>query len=378
MRSFQIQIPRETLDDLRHRLARTRWPDEVTGAGWDYGTNLAYLKELTEYWQTGFDWRKQEAAINRFPQFLAEVDGVTLHFIHVRSKEPKALPLILLHGWPGSFYQMTKLLPLLTDPVAHGGNPADAFDVVVPSPPGYGFSERPTEQGMTVGRIAGLFDALMTRELGYSRYAAEGGDLGAGVAAVMVNKFPEHLVGLLSIGGNPRITDVPNDMTPAEKEFVEKTQAWEQGETAYALLHATKPQTLTYGLNDSPVGLAAWLVEKYRSWSDSHGDVETRFTKDELLTFVMLYWVTGTIGSSVRLYYESNREPQNPADWKPTNLPLASVVYPGDIAVPPREWVERTTKLARYTLMPRGGHFGEWEEPELLAEELRTFFRDLR
>lgn len=378
MQSFQIQIPQETLDDLRQRLTQTRWTDEVTGADWDYGTNRTYLKELVNYWQTEFDWRAQEAALNQFPQFLAEVDGVNLHFIHARSKEPNALPIVLLHGWPGSFYQMTKLLPLLTDPAAHGGVAADAFDVVVPSLPGYGFSERPGQQGMTVSRMAEVFDALMTTTLGYPRYAAEGSDLGAGVAAVMVNRFPEHVVGLQSNGGNPRILDVPDDLTPAEQEFVKKTQAWMQGEGAYAMLHATKPQTLAYGLNDSPVGLAAWLVEKYRSWSDCHGDVETRFSKNELLTFVTLYWVTGTIGSSIRLYYESNREPQNPKDWKPTDVPLALAVYPGDIAVPPREWVERTTKLARFTVMPKGGHFAEWEEPNLLAEELRTFFRDLR
>lgn len=390
---FRINVPRGTLEDLRQRLRRTRWPDAVDGADWDYGVNIDEMRSIVGYWGDGFDWRGQEASLNQLPQFRTTVEGVGLHFVHVRGRgRPSGgapIAIVLLHGWPGSFYQMSKLVPLLADPGSYGGDPADAFDVVVPSLPGFGFSDRPTVRGMTVGRMAPLIDGLMTRALGYARYAASGGDIGAGVVGQLAQQFPAHIIATQMNGGNPYIFQVPADLSATERAFVEKAQAWMQAEGAYAMLQSTKPQTLAMALNDSPAGLAAWLIERYRGWSDSVGpdgrrDVSRRFTLDELLTFVTLYWVTETIASSMRVYYEGAHDPAGyaPAKVAPGAAgpppPAALAVWPGDIAVPPREWAERQGKLARFTVMPRGGHFPEWEEPQLVAEELRAFLRPFR
>jgi len=373
--SFAVNIPQATLDDVRDRLARTRWTDEVAGAGWDYGANLAYLKELTSYWRDTFDWRTQEQAINAFPHFRAIVDGVGIHFIHQRGTGDNPLPLVLLHGWPSSFWQMLKVIPLLTDPAAHGGDAADSFDVVVPSLPGYGFSDRPAEPGMSVGRIADLCAALMAGELGYARYAARGSDLGAGVLQQLALVHPDALIGLHLSGTNPYVGQVPDDLTDAEKQFVANAQQWTMQEMAYAMEHSSKPQTLATGLNDSPAGLAAWLVEKFRRWSDCDGDVEARFSKDELLTNLTIYWATETINSSIRLYYETARHPGN---WGRVEVPTGMLMSPKDMFPTPRAWVERSYNVTRWTEIPRGGHFLEWEEPELVVEDIRAFFRPLR
>jgi pimeloyl-ACP methyl ester carboxylesterase len=372
---FTVQIAQETLDDLRERLARTRWPDEVAGAGWDYGANLAYMKELVAYWRNRFDWRAQEEALNRFAHFRADVDGCGIHFIHERGKGPNPLPLLLLHGWPSSFVQMLKIIPLLTDPASHGGDPADSFDVIAPSLPGYGFSDRPSERGMSVGRIAGLFATLMTDALGYRRYAARGTDLGAGVLAQLAVTQPDALVGLHLSGTNPYLGEVPEDLTDEEKEFVANAQRWMQTEMAYALEHSSKPQTLAYGLNDSPVGLAAWIIEKFRAWSDCDGDLETVFTKDELLTNLTIYWATETIHSSIRLYYETARDAGR---WGRAEVPTATLAFPRDMFPTPRSWVERSGRVDRWTEASSGGHFPEWEVPESVAEDMRAFFRPLR
>jgi len=373
--SFAVNIPQATLDDVRDRLARTRWTDEVAGAGWDYGANLAYLKELTSYWRDTFDWRTQEQAINAFPHFRAIVDGVGIHFIHQRGTGDNPLPLVLLHGWPSSFWQMLKVIPLLTDPAAHGGDAADSFDVVVPSLPGYGFSDRPAEPGMSVGRIADLCAALMAGELGYARYAARGSDLGAGVLQQLALVHPDALIGLHLSGTNPYVGQVPDDLTDAEKQFVANAQQWTMQEMAYAMEHSSKPQTLATGLNDSPAGLAAWLVEKFRRWSDCDGAIETRFSKDELLTNLTIYWATETINSSIRLYYETARHPGN---WGRVEVPTGMLMSPKDMFPTPRAWVERSYNVTRWTEIPRGGHFLEWEEPELVVEDIRAFFRPLR
>jgi len=373
--SFAVNIPQATLDDVRDRLARTRWTDEVAGAGWDYGANLAYLKELTSYWRDTFDWRTQEQAINAFPHFRAIVDGVGIHFIHQRGTGDNPLPLVLLHGWPSSFWQMLKVIPLLTDPAAHGGDAADSFDVVVPSLPGYGFSDRPAEPGMSVGRIADLCAALMAGELGYARYAARGSDLGAGVLQQLALVHPDALIGLHLSGTNPYVGQVPDDLTDAEKQFVANAQQWTMQEMAYAMEHSSKPQTLATGLNDSPAGLAAWLVEKFRRWSDCDGAIETRFSKDELLTNLTIYWATETINSSIRLYYETAR---NPGNWGRVEVPTGMLMSPKDMFPTPRAWVERSYNVTRWTEIPRGGHFLEWEEPELVVEDIRAFFRPLR
>jgi len=373
---FTVRIPQEILDDLRDRLARTRWPDEVEGAGWDYGANLDYMRELVGYWKDRFDWRAQERAMNRFSHHRARLDGFGLHFIRERGRGADSLPLLLLHGWPASFLQMLPITPLLADPVSHGGDAADAFDAIIPSLPGYGFSDRPAERGMTVARIAGLLHRLMTGELGYERYGIRGSDLGAGVAVQLALSHPDSVIGIHLSGTNPSVPFVPPDLSPAEERFLRDAENWRNTESGYAMEQSTKPQTLAYGLSDSPAGLAAWIVEKFRAWSDCGGDVERRFSKDELLANLTLYWATGTIGSSVRLYYESVRDRE--ARWGRVEVPTAMAMFPKDMFPTPREWANRWCAIRRWTEMPRGGHFGEMEEPELLAADIRAFFRGLR
>ena len=371
---FTVDIPDATLDDLRERLARTRWPDEVAGAGWDYGTNLSYLKELAAYWQDGFDWRARERDLNDFAHFRAEIEGVNVHFVHERGKGPNPTPLLLLHGWPSSFVQMLPIIPLLTDPAAHGGDVAVSFDVVAGSLPGYGFSDRPAERGWSVNRMAGLFHSLMTEVLGYARYGTRSSDLGAGVTTAIALAHPEALIGVHTGGTNPWVQGVPENLTAAEQAFVADAQRWSMEEMAYAMEQSSKPQTLAYGLNDSPVGLAAWVVEKFRRWSDCDGDVEKRFSKDDLLTNLTIYWATETIGSSMRLYFESVRDP---AGWVRPEVPTAMLMPAKDMFPTPREWAERFGRIDRWTEIDRGGHFIEWEEPALVADDLRAFFASL-
>jgi pimeloyl-ACP methyl ester carboxylesterase len=372
---FTIEVTDDALADLRRRLAATRWPDEVDGAGWDYGTNLDYVKTLAAYWCDDFDWRAQEATLNQFAQFRADIDGVGVHFIHERGRGPRPLPLIITHGWPSSFAQMLKIIPLLTDPARHGGDAADAFDVVVPSLPGFGFSDRPRERGLDGQRITALWARLMADVLGYRRFAAAGGDLGSGITRRLALAHPELVVGIhLTDVGYPT-ADRP-DLSDAERRYLSAVRDWSAREGAYAHLQSTKPQTLAYGLTDSPVGLAAWIVEKFRAWSDCDGDVERRFSKDELLTTIMIYWVTGTINSSVRLYYEGSHAPPLTPEQR-SEVPAGVAIFPKDLALPPREWAERGLRVERWTEMPRGGHFAAMEEPDLLVEDLRAFFRAL-
>jgi pimeloyl-ACP methyl ester carboxylesterase len=372
---FEVSISQATLEDLRERLAATRWPDEIEGAGWDYGANLEYMKELVGYWLEDFDWRTQEERINSFANYRAEVDGLGIHFIHERGRGENPVPLLALHGWPSSFYQILKIVPLLTEPGALGGSSADLFDVIVPSLPGYGFSDRPRERGMSTSRVAEFLHKLMTEELGYERYATRASDLGAGVSQQLALAYPESLIGLHHNGTNPYVGEVPDDLTAAEQEFVQNARNWSFQEMAYAMEHSSKPQTLAYGLNDSPAGLAAWIVEKFWRWSDNDGNLESRFTKDEILANLTIYWATETIGSSMRLYYETARDP---GSWGRVEVPTAMMMSPKDMFPTPREWVERSYKVERWTDIDRGGHFLEWEEPELVAEDVRTFFRPLR
>jgi pimeloyl-ACP methyl ester carboxylesterase len=372
---FEVSIPQATLEDLRERLAATRWSDEIEGAGWDYGANLEYVKELGGYWLEDFDWRTQEERINSFANYRADVDGLGIHFIHERGRGEDPVPVLALHGWPSSFYQMLKIVPLLTDPGAHGGYSADSFDVIVPSLPGYGFSDRPRKRGMSASRVAELLHKLMTEELGYERYATRASDLGAGVSQQLALSYPESLIGLHHNGTNPYLGEVPDDLTEAEQEFVQNAQSWSFQEMAYAMEHSSKPQTLACGLNDSPAGLAAWVVEKFWRWSDTGGDLESRFTKDEILANLTIYWATETIGSSMRLYYETARDP---GSWDRVEVPTAMMMSPKDMFPTPREWVERSYNVERWTDIDRGGHFLEWEEPGLVAEDARAFFRPLR
>ena len=382
VKPFQIQVHDEVLDDLQRRLETVRWPDEIPNSGWDYGTNLEYVKGLIEYWRTGFDWRTQEAKLNAFNHFKSKVDGLDIHFVHERGKGPNPIPLVITHGWPSTFFEMHKIIPLLADPSSHGGDPTDAFDVVAPSLPGFGFSDQPTERGMEVQRVARMWKTLMTENLGYPRFAASGGDIGAAVTSRLGHGHADSTIGIHLTGSITRPTPYlgpgSRELTEAERAFIDQRGQWQQDEGGYNHIQGTKPQTLSYGLNDSPLGLAAWIVEKYRSWSDCGGDVERRFTKDELLTNVTIYWVTQTIGSSVRMYYENERNPWAMSKDKQVQTPTAIAIFPGEISRPPQEWAERSFNVCHWTEMPRGGHFAALEEPQLLAEDLRAFFRSYR
>ena len=367
-RSFQIEVPEAALADLRERLHRTRWPSEIAGSGWTYGTNKTYLQALCAYWADEFDWRAQETILNRHDHFTRDVDGFGLHYIHAKGQGPSPLPLVLTHGWPGTFYDFDKVIEPLADPGAHGGDPADAFDVVVPSIPGYAFSERPAVTGYGPARTAELWDRLMTA-LGYHRYGAHGGDWGVLVTGLLGWKYPERVVGIHRlIGGIPRVEPQPD-------ESDEERQIRLAEGSGYGHIQSTRPQTLAYGLTDSPAGLAGWIVEKWQAWSDCGGDIESRFTKDELLTTVSLYWLTETIHSSCRLYYENAHDRANRLDGR--------IDVPSGYAV--CRWLTQTRddlahncNLVRWTEFERGGHFAAFEEPQLLVDDLREFFRPLR
>lgn len=377
LEKFDIKISEQLLDDLQGRLEQTRWPDQIEGADWQYGTNLDYLKSLADYWQNQFDWQRQEDFINSFPNFKANVDGTDIHFIHVRSNGKNAIPLVLLHGWPSSFYQMLKIVSLLVDPKHQDDQSDICFDVIIPSLPGYGFSSRSAKPGMSVSAIAELLLKLLTEHLEYQKFALRASDMGAGVAKEIAISNPESVIGLHLSGTNPYIANIPADLSDAEQEFIGKIQQFQMQEFAYAMLQSTKPQTLTVGLNDSPMGLAAWIVEKFRAWSDCDGNIEQRFSKDELLANLTIYWATETIGSSIRLYYESSHNP-SPGFSKYVEVPTGMAVFPKDMIPEPREWAEREYNIVHWTEMPRGGHFGEWEEPEILADDLFTFFHALK
>ena len=381
IRPFEIHVSDEVLDDLRRRISETRWPDELPGTEWDYGSNLGYMRELTEYWRTDFDWRAQERLINSFRHFKADMDGLGIHFIHERGKGSDPMPLVITHGWPGSFFEMYKIIPLLTDPASHGGDPGDSFDVVAPSLPGFGFSDHAQERGMEVGKTAALWEELMTKGLGYPRFAAHGGDIGAGVTSRLGHGHADSMIGihLTSVTRpTPYLGAEARELSEAEKTLVREREEWQSAEGGYAHIQGTKPQTLAYGLNDSPTGLAAWIVEKYRTWSDCEGNVERRFTKDELLTTVTIYWVTESISSSTRMYKENQRYDWTMERDERIEVPTGVAAFPAEISRPPREWAERSYNLRRWTHMPAGGHFAALEEPQLLAEEIREFFRPLR
>jgi pimeloyl-ACP methyl ester carboxylesterase len=379
--SLTIEVPDAVLDDLDRRLETIRWPGEIPGSDWDYGTSLGYVQELVEYWRTRFDWRAQERRINAFHHYKTIIDGLGIHFIHEPGQGPTPMPLIITHGWPGTFFEMYKMIPLLTDPAGHGGDPADAFDVVVPSMPGYGFSDPPTQRGLHVFKVADLWVKLLTDRLGYRRFGAQGGDWGASVTSYLGFAYPRNLMGIHVTSmtrPTPYLGPGSRALSAAEKTYLEQREAWLQAEGGYSHIQGTKPQTLSYGLNDSPAGLAAWIAEKYRTWSDCQGDIESRFTKDELLTTIMLYWVTQTINSSTRLYYETQRQPWALQQGERIAVPSAMAAFPKEISRPPREWGERSFNVQQWTEMPRGGHFAALEEPELLANDIRAFFRPLR
>ncbi|GHO98994.1 multidrug MFS transporter [Reticulibacter mediterranei] len=373
---FTVHIDEAILVDLHQRLAQTRWPDELSNEDWEYGTNLPYLQELVRYWLEEYDWRAQERLLNTYPQFQTEIEGVSLHFLHVRGQGTRPLPLVLSHGWPGSFFEMYKIVGPLTDPARFGGDPADSFDVVVPSLPGYGFSGPTRTRGITAGRMADIFAALM-RELGYERFAAQGGDWGSYVTSFLGRAYPDRVVGI-HINMLPSRSVLSQEVTTdAERLWSERRARWIQEETGYSHIQGTRPQTLAYGLNDSPAGLAGWIIEKFRVWSDCHGDVESVFTKDELLTNIMIYWVTQTINSSMRLYYESSHQLDAVFSQR-VEVPTGVAVFPAEIPVPPRSLAQRLYNIQRWTEMSAGGHFAALEQPQALVEDIRAFFRPLR
>jgi pimeloyl-ACP methyl ester carboxylesterase len=378
---FLIDIPDAQIDALNARLLHTRWPDQFDGEPWALGTDRTYLRELVDYWATAYDWRAAQRRLNQQPQFIADIGGLRVHFLHRRGLGPQPYPLVVTHGWPGSFIEFVDLLQHLCDPASVGADPADAFDVVVPSMPGFGFSQRPAQPGTSVFAIGDLWAELM-RGLGYEHFGAQGGDLGAAVSTVLAYRHPDavdgiHLNYLPGSYAPPQTAGDP-PLTQPEKDFLAAKTIWADSEGAYAHLHGTKPQTVAYALNDSPAGLAAWIVEKFRSWSDCGGDVERAFSKDELLTNLSLYWHTQTIGSSMRLYRETRLRPMRFASGERVRPPLAFARFPKEISQPPRSWIERVFNVAQWSDMPRGGHFAAMEEPALLAEDIRQFFRPLR
>ena len=372
---YRIHVPDDVLKDLKARLRNTRWPDQIEGTGWEYGTDTEYLKTLAAYWARDFDWRAQERKLNTFHNYRVSIDGLRIHFIHEKGKGPNAIPVLLLHGWPSSFVQFQKIIPLLTDPAAHGAPDAPSFDVVVASLPGYGFSDIPTERGFAIQAMANRLMKLMTETLGYERFALRGSDIGQSITQQLALAHPEVVIGA-HVTGVLRGTPTQGSGPPSESEqkFNSAMAAWDATELAYARMHGSKPQTLAVGLNDSPAGLASWIVEKFRTWGDTRGNVESRFSKDELLTNLTLYWATGTAPSSVRLYYEFTREKRLQGK---VQVPTAVLIATHDMVPPPREVVERMYNVTRWTQTDVGGHFLEWEEPQLVAQDMRAFFGSL-
>lgn len=376
---FTIAVDEAVLSELRDRIKRTRWPDHIAGSGWNYGTDPEYLRSLFATWADEFDWRKQERELNRLAHYRANIDGLRVHFVHERGNGSASLPIVLTHGFPSSFVEHLDLLPLLTDPAAHGGRAEDAFDVVIASLPGYGFSDPPTGP-MLEGMVADKWCRLMRDGLGYTRFGAHGSDVGAGVTIQLGLRHPKHLVGIhLSAF---YLEPPPEPWPPVVREFIE-TQSRDRAEdVAYSRMQSTKPQTVAYGLTDSPAGLAAWIVDLFRAFSDCGGEIESRFTRDQILTNLTIYWVTATIGPSMRGYYDyqhfESPPPLGTRVLVPSGFAVFADSYRPGTARPPRELAEQAFNITRWTNMSRGGHFAALEEPHLLAEEIREFFRPLR
>jgi pimeloyl-ACP methyl ester carboxylesterase len=382
---FKIDIDEALLTDLKERLKNTRWPDELKDSGWDYGTNLKYMQELVSYWQTEYDWRKNERRLNRSAQFKTTINDVEIYFIHERGRGSNPLPIILTHGWPDSFLRFEKIIPMLTDPAAFGGDPDDSFDVVVPSIPGYGFSGTPEPDG-NIFKIHELWATLMTDVLGYKYFAAHGGDWGSLVTEHLGRSHSKSLAGI-------HLTDMPfihtfqkpDDLSDAETKYFEEMDRYQMTENAYAMIQGTRPQTLAAGLNDSPVGLAAWIVEKFQSMSDCEGDIERCFTKDELLTNISLYWFTQSVPSSFMPYYDVVNAGaftwigEKIKEWTgSSHVPAGFAMFHKDNSHTPQEWAERFFNVQHWAELQPGGHFAALEQPALLAEDMRSFFRSRR
>lgn len=378
---FKLRIPDADIADLRVRLARSRFPDQAPGDAWAYGTDVAYLRGLVEYWRDGFDWRAEEAALNAFPQFRAGIDGLDLHYLHVDGVGPNPMPLLLLHGWPGSVFEFLEIIPLLTDPARFGGDARDAFTVVAPSLPGYGLSFQPGHKRFGVPEMADCVANLMHDVLGYSRFGAQGGDWGAAVTSRLGYAYADRMIGIhinmmMAAGRDPAAFQNP---TEDEKRYLGELTHWTREETGYQWIQGTRPQTLAFALTDSPAGLAAWIVEKFRAWSDCGGDVERAISRDRMLADISLYWFTGAIGSSFWPYYARLHGSTILPVGEKISVPAGYAQFPREILKPPRSAAERVfSNLRRWSVMERGGHFAALEQPELLAQEVRAFFRELR
>ncbi|HET6469606.1 MAG TPA: epoxide hydrolase [Geminicoccaceae bacterium] len=377
---FTLRVPDDAITDLQDRLARTRFPDQAPGEPWAYGTDVAYMQELVGYWRERFDWRAEEARLNAFPQYRVPLHGIGLHFLHVPGVGPDPCPLLLSHGWPGSVFEFLELIPRLTDPARFGGDPADAFTVVAPSLPGYGLSFAPGQPRFSAEAMADCLAALMGEVLGYRRFAAQGGDWGAFVTARLGHAHAERLIGihlnLLPVRREPALV---SDPAPEERRFLDELAHWLKEETGYQWIQGTRPQTLAFALTDSPAGLAAWIVEKFRAWSDCGGEVGSVFTKDHLLANIALYWFTGAIGSSFWPYYARMHGPWPIPEGATVDVPTGYAEFPREILRPPRSLAQRMfTDIRRWSPLPRGGHVAAMEQPEALARELREFVRPLR
>ncbi len=373
---FRLSVPDDDITDLKSRLARTRFPDQAPDAPWAYGTDLDYMKELVPYWRDQFDWRAQEAALNAFPQFKVPLHGIDLHYLHVPGKGPNPTPLLLSHGWPGSVYEFLEIIPRLTDPARFGGDPADAFTVVAPSLPGYGLSFSPGQKRFNIEAITSCFCDLMTDVLGYKRFAAQGGDWGAAVTSRLGLAHADSVIGIhINLLMVARDRPPPADPTEAEKRYFAELADWLKEETGYQWIQGTRPQTLAYGLTDSPAGLAAWIAEKFRAWTDP----ESKISRDHLLANISLYWFTAAIGSSFWPYYARMHSQWPIPAGSTINVPTGYCAFPHEIVRPPRSVAERTyANIQRWTAMPSGGHFAAMEQPEALAKEIQAFFRPLR
>ncbi|MFO7590537.1 MAG: epoxide hydrolase [Acidimicrobiia bacterium] len=377
---FTIDIPDAVLDDLHERLARTRLPEPLPGSSWEYGTPIEYVRSVVDTWRVDYDWRARERALNELPHFLADVDGTRVHFVHVRSPEPDATPLVLTHGWPGTFVEFLSVLGPLSDPRAHGGDPADAFHLVVPSLPGYAFSGPTHERGLHLGVIARKWARLMAA-LGYDRYLAQGGDWGSFVTSLLALADPEHCVGIHLNMIAPFPDGAPDTWTPEEQAFMDQfNQQYMLDGSGYMRIQSTRPHTVGYGLDDSPAGLAAWILEKFREWSDCDGDPERSFTREALLDNVMLYWVTGTATSSARTYYEFDQAMRRGEIdlFSRISTPTGYARYPKEIMRTSRRWAEQRFEIVHFADMERGGHFAAFEAPELFVPDVRAWARTVR
>jgi pimeloyl-ACP methyl ester carboxylesterase len=376
---FTLHVPDGAIADLRERLARTRFPEQAPGAPWAYGSDVAYMQELVGYWQGDFDWRTEEARLNAFPQYKAPLHDIDVHFLHVPGKGSDPMALLLAHGWPGSVFELLDLIPRLTDPARFGGDPADAFTVVAPSLPGYGLSFAPGQPRFALEAIADCLADLMSI-LGYERFAAQGGDWGAFVASRLGHAHAARMIGIhITLLAIRRDLDMVAEPTPEERRYLNELAVFLKEETGYQWIQGTRPQTLAFGLTDSPAGLAAWIVEKFRAWSDCGGDVESAFTKDQLLANVSLYWFTGAIGSSFWPYYARMHGSWPIPEGATVDVPTGYSQFPREILRPPRSLAERTyTDIRRWSVMAKGGHFSALEQPDALADEVRALFQPLR